>query len=204
MFPSFRAQLAFAEQMQGAAASTLRPLRRNELACVTGSRLGGDVRGTTARFRRARDIAPLARSRRVHGMTVLWEGCLMSHGSAPSQRMLRAGELIRHALSDVFMRGDTGDPELERLKFSVVEVQMSPDLKIATAFVRPLVAGEEKKVLYACTRNQSYIRGLLAPRLDMKFMPQLRFRTDTALEYASKIDDLLRKPEVARDLKEDD
>jgi ribosome-binding factor A len=56
----------------------------------------------------------------------------MSRGSAPSQRMLRAGELIRHALASVFMRGDTGDPELERLKFSVVEVQMSPDLKIAT------------------------------------------------------------------------
>ena len=71
----------------------------------------------------------------------------MSHSSTPSQRMLRAGELIRHALADVFMRGETGDPELERLKFSVVEVQMSPDLKIATAFVRPLVAGEEKTAL---------------------------------------------------------
>jgi ribosome-binding factor A len=124
----------------------------------------------------------------------------MSHGSAPSQRMLRAGELIRHALADVFLRGETGDPELERLKFSVVEVQMSPDLKIATAFVRPLIAGEEKKVLHACTRNQSYIKGVLAPKLDMKFMPQLRFRIDTSLDYASKIDALLHRPEVARDL----
>jgi ribosome-binding factor A len=127
----------------------------------------------------------------------------MSHGSAPSQRMLRAGELIRHALADVFMRGETGDPELEKLKFSVVEVQMSPDLKIATAFVRPLISNEGKRVLHACTRNQRYIKGLLAPKLEMKFMPELRFRLDTALDYASKIDDLLKSPAVARDLRKD-
>ncbi len=98
------------------------------------------------------------------------------------------------------MRGETGDPELEKIKCSVVEVQMSPDLKIATAFVRPLIAGQEKKLLYACTRNQKFMRGLIAPKVEMKYMPQLRFRTDTALDYASKIDALLRKPEVARDL----
>ena len=115
--------------------------------------------------------------------------------------MLRAGELIRHALAEVFMRGETGDPELEKLGVSVVEVQMSPDLKIATAFVRPLILGQEQKLLYACTRNQKYIRGLISPKVDMKFMPQLRFRVDTALSYASKIDELLNSPEVARDLK---
>jgi ribosome-binding factor A len=123
--------------------------------------------------------------------------------TAPSQRMLRAGELIRHALAEVFMRGETGDPELEKLGVSVVEVQMTPDLKIATAFVRPLIQGQEQKLLFACTRNQKYIRGLLTPKLDMKFMPQLRFRVDTALDYASKIDDLLKSPAVARDLKKD-
>jgi ribosome-binding factor A len=127
----------------------------------------------------------------------------MSKAAAPSQRMLRAGELIRHALADVFLRGETGDPELERLKPSVHEVQMSPDLKIATAYVRPLVAGNETKLLHACTRNQKYMKGLIAPRVDMKFMPQLRFRVDTALDYAAKIDDLLRSPEVARDLGKD-
>lgn len=114
--------------------------------------------------------------------------------------MLRAGELIRHALADIFLRGETGDPELEKYQLSVVEVQMSPDLKIATAYVRPLIPGHETKVLHACSRNQRYIRGLLAPRLDMKFMPQLRFRLDTALDYASKIDDLLNSPSVKRDL----
>ncbi len=124
----------------------------------------------------------------------------MSKAAAPSQRMLRAGELIRHALAEIFMRGDTGDPELDRLKPSVHEVQMSPDLKIATAYVRPLVMGNEQKLLHACTRNQRYIKGLLGPKVDMKFMPQLRFRVDTALDYAAKIDDILRSPAVARDL----
>jgi ribosome-binding factor A len=118
--------------------------------------------------------------------------------------MLRAGELIRHALAEVFMRGETGDPELEKIKCSVVEVQMSPDLKIATAYVRPLIIGQEKKLLYACTRNQKFMRGLIAPKVEMKYMPQLRFRTDTALDYASKIDALLKTPVVARDLEKDE
>jgi ribosome-binding factor A len=124
----------------------------------------------------------------------------MSKASAPTQRMLRAGELIRHALSEIFLRGDVGDPELERLKPSVHEVAMSPDLKIATAFVRPLMSGQEEKLLHACTRNQKYIKGLLAPKIDMKFMPQLRFKVDTAMDYAAKIDALLARPEVKRDL----
>ena len=128
----------------------------------------------------------------------------MSHGSTPSQRMLRAGELIRHALAEVFMRGETHDPEFDKVGVSVVEVQMSPDLKMATAYVRPLIMGQEKKLLYACTRNQRYIRGLIAPKLEMKYMPQIRFRVDTALDYAAKIDDLLKSPAVAKDLKKDD
>jgi ribosome-binding factor A len=118
--------------------------------------------------------------------------------------MLRAGELIRHALAAVFARGETGDPDLDKIMASVVEVQMSPDLKIATAYVRPLIAGQEQKLLYACTRNQKYMRGLIAPRVEMKYMPLLRFRTDTALDYATKIDNLLKKPEVARDLDKDE
>ena len=73
-----------------------------------------------------------------------------------------------------------------------------------TAFVRPLIKGQEQKLLYACTRNQRYIRGLIAAKIDMKFMPELRFRSDTALEYADKIDEILNSPEVARDLKKDE
>jgi ribosome-binding factor A len=121
--------------------------------------------------------------------------------SAPSQRQLRAGELIRHGLADILMRGDTGDPELEKLAISVVEVQMSPDLRIATAYVRGLVDGQDQLILAALERNKKYIRGLLAPRIDMKYMPDIRYRIDTSLQYAQKIDDLLANPKVASDLK---
>ncbi len=120
--------------------------------------------------------------------------------AGPSQRQLRAGELIRHALAEIFLRGETGDPELERLDPSVVEVQMSPDLKIATAYVRSLISGKEQAVLEALNRNRKYIRGLVAPKVEMKFMPEIRFRIDTALDYAGKIEELLRSPAVARDL----
>jgi len=102
------------------------------------------------------------------------------------------------------MRGDTGDPDLERLKGSVHEVQVSPDLKIATAYVRSLVSGQDEALLAALNRNKRYIRGLVAPKLDMKFMPDIRYRIDTALDYATRIDELLHSPEVARDLKHDD
>jgi ribosome-binding factor A len=128
----------------------------------------------------------------------------LSKPTAPSQRQLRAGELIRHALAEIFLRGETGDPELERLDPSVVEVQMSPDLKIATAYVRSLVAGKEQAVLEALNRNRKYIRGLVAPKVEMKFMPEIRFHIDTALDYASKIEELLKSPAVARDLKRED
>jgi ribosome-binding factor A len=115
--------------------------------------------------------------------------------------MLRAGELIRHALAEIFLRGETGDPELERLGASVLEVQMSPDLKLATAFVRPLNEGREEALLAALNRNKKYIRGLVAPKIDMKFMPDIRYRIDTAMDYAGKIDAILKSPAVARDLK---
>ena len=114
--------------------------------------------------------------------------------------MLRAGELIRHALAQVIARGDVGDPEIDKLAPTVVEVQISPDLKIATAYVRSLLKGKEKQALDVLNKHRKFIRGLLAPRLDMKYMPEIRFRIDTSLDYASKIDDLLHRPEVARDL----
>jgi ribosome-binding factor A len=128
----------------------------------------------------------------------------MKPAAGPSQRQLRAGELIRHALADILMRGETGDPELERLGVTVHEVQISPDLKIATAYIRTLVANADSKALEALNRNRKYIRGLVAPKLDMKFMPEIRFRVDTSLDYATKIDEILRRPDVARDLKSEE
>ena len=124
----------------------------------------------------------------------------MTSSKAPSQRQLRAGELIRHALADILLRGEVGDPELDRFQIGVHEVAMSPDLKIATIYVRPLVDGKNDVALKLLAQHARYIRGLLAPRLDMKFVPELRFRIDTALDYADKIDQLLKDPAVARDL----
>jgi ribosome-binding factor A len=127
----------------------------------------------------------------------------MNKAAGPSQRMLRAGELIRHALAQVIQRGDIGDPEIDRLVPTIAEVQVSPDLKIATAYVRSLIMGKEQETVDVLNRNRKFIRGLLAPKLDMKFMPEVRFRIDTSLEYANKVDEILRKPEVQRDLKKE-
>jgi len=124
----------------------------------------------------------------------------MTSSKAPSQRQLRAGELIRHALAEIILRGEVGDPELDRFGLGVHEVAMSPDLKIATVYVRPLRDGRNDVALKLLAKHARYIRGLLAPRLDMKFMPEIRFRIDTALDYAEKIDRLLKDPAVARDL----
>ena len=95
-------------------------------------------------------------------------------------------------------------PGVGRLTPTVVEVQISPDLKIATAYVRTFAQGQEQALLEALNRNRRYIRGLVAPKLDMRFTPEIRYRIDTALDYASKIDELLHRPDVARDLKKNE
>ncbi len=121
-------------------------------------------------------------------------------GSAPSQRQLRAGELVRHALAEVFARGETGDPEIERIGVTVLEVGMSPDLRVATAYVRPFLTGESGVLMAALERSRRHIRGLVARRLTMKFMPELRFRLDTTIDYAERVDEVLSDPAVRRDL----
>jgi ribosome-binding factor A len=120
--------------------------------------------------------------------------------NVPTQRQLRVGELIRHELAGVFARGETGDPALERMGVTVLEVAVSPDLRIATAYVRPFAQGTGEELLSAIERNRRYIRGLISPRLRMKFMPELRFRLDNALDYAAHVDELLQAPTVRRDL----
>jgi len=127
----------------------------------------------------------------------------MATKSEPSQRMLRTGELIRHALAEMLTRGEVGDVELDKLAPSIAEVQVSPDLKIATAFVRSLLIGKEQLALEALNRNRKFMRGLLAKKMAMKYVPELRFKIDTSLDYAGKIDEILRKPEVKRDLEKE-
>ena len=120
-----------------------------------------------------------------------------SKGSAgPSQRQLRAGELIRHALADILMRGDTGDPELEKLA-----VRPTPTENTSVPCAMRCPKGVVFMNSASIERNKKYIRGLVAPRIDVKYMPEIRFRIDTSLEYAAKIDELLADPKVVSDLK---
>ncbi len=129
----------------------------------------------------------------------------MAKSRGPSQRQLRVGELVRHELSALFMRGDVMDPVIEKQGVTVLEVTTSPDLKIATAYVRPFQPGGDPKALIeALNRNRKFIRGELAPRLELKFMPEFRFKIDTASDYASRIESLMADPRVARDLDADD
>ncbi|ERI13057.1 ribosome-binding factor A [Ochrobactrum sp. EGD-AQ16] len=118
-----------------------------------------------------------------------------------SQRQLRVGEQVRHALAQVLQRGEIRDDLIARTVISVSEVRMSPDLKIATCFITPLGDADTQAVIKALAANAKFIRGRMAPSLSqMKYMPEFRFRADTSFDNFSKIDALLRSPEVARDL----
>jgi len=127
-----------------------------------------------------------------------------SNTQGASQRQLRVGEQVRHALSDVLQRGEVRDDLLETTVVSVSEVRMSPDLKIATAFVSPLGASDDDAVIKALARNAKFIRGRVSGALrQMKYMPEFRFRLDTSYDNMARIDELLRSPEVARDLNDE-
>jgi len=115
--------------------------------------------------------------------------------------MLRVGEQVRHALSETLQRGDIIDPLIENSVVSVSEVRMSPDLKIATAFVSPLGAGDANAVIEALNKHAKFVRGRVSGALrQMKYMPEFRFRLDTSFDNFARINDLLKSPEVARDL----
>ncbi|MCQ4631275.1 MULTISPECIES: 30S ribosome-binding factor RbfA [Shinella] len=125
--------------------------------------------------------------------------------SAPSQRMLRVGEQVRAAITQVLQRGEVRDPLIETTVISISEVRMSPDLKHATAFVTPLGVKDHDTVIEALNRNAKFIRGRMGSQLrQMKYMPDVRFRDDTSFDNYKKIDEILRSPEVARDLAADD
>jgi ribosome-binding factor A len=125
-------------------------------------------------------------------------------GNMPSQRALRAGELVRHALAEILARGDVHDPALEGNLVTVPEVRMSPDLRLATIYVMPLGGKDTKGVLGALDRNKKFLRGEIAHRVNLKFAPDIRFMLDERFEEAERIDRLLRTPQVARDLEEGD
>ena len=122
---------------------------------------------------------------------------------APSQRQLKVGELVRHALAEIFSRGEVLDAVIERHSLTVPEVRMSPDLKVATCYVMPLGGGEAGAVVKHLEQHKRFLRGEVAKRVSLRYMPELRFREDTSFEASSRIDALLASPEVARDVARD-
>lgn len=127
-----------------------------------------------------------------------------AHAAGPSQRQLRAGELVRHALVEILAREDLRDPALVGVSVTIGEVRASPDLKHMTAFVAALGAHDSEKVAAALNRCAGFLRGRLGRQIDMKFTPDLHFLPDLSYDEAQHIDALLRSPRVARDLEAGD
>ena len=120
-----------------------------------------------------------------------------------SQRQLRVGELIRHAMAEMLSRGEVHDPVIEKHMITVPEVRMSPDLKLATIYVMPLGGKDVTEVITALNDNKRFLRGEIAHRVNLKFAPDIRFRADERFDEAERIEKLLRTPQVQRDIEKD-
>jgi ribosome-binding factor A len=147
-----------------------------------GSSRGGSSRGGSSKGSRSRASASKA---------------------GPSQRQLRVAEEIRHVLSGIFGRGEFRDPDLASAQITVTEVRIGPDLKRATAFISRLGRSDVEVLIPALVRATPYLRGQLAKALQLRVAPDLTFTPDLALDYAMKIDALMHRPEIARDLQKD-
>ena len=125
--------------------------------------------------------------------------------SAPggSQRQLRVGEQVRHAIAEILAQGGVHDADLEGHIITVPEVRMSPDLKLATIYVMPLGGRDTELVITALDRNKKFLRGEVARRVNLNFAPDLRFRVDERFDEAERIEKLLRTPAVQKDLEQD-
>ena len=119
-----------------------------------------------------------------------------------SVRLLKVGERVRHVLSELLMRGEVHDDTLSAHHISVTEVRMSPDLRQARVYVKPLLGGDEEEVLTALRRNTAYLQREVAQHLGLKFAPKLKFLADESFDEAERIEKLLNDPKVARDLGE--
>jgi ribosome-binding factor A len=130
----------------------------------------------------------------------------MKHAETPenrSVRLLKVGEQVRHVLSEILQRGDVHDDVLAKHMVSITEVRMSPDLRHATVFVKPLLGKDEEAVLKALRTNTAYLQREVAQRVKMKYAAKLKFLADESFDEGSHIDQLLRDPKVARDLADD-
>ena len=122
-----------------------------------------------------------------------------SHG--PSQRQLRVGEMLRHALAEILMRGEIRDGDLEGVSVTVTQVKPSPDMRHATVFVEPLGGKNATAIVAALNRHKAFLRGEMGHVITLKFTPELRFVEDTSFAEAEKIETLLKSERVQRDLK---
>jgi ribosome-binding factor A len=120
----------------------------------------------------------------------------------PTQRQLKVGELIRHALAEIFTRGEIVDDVLAKYSLTVPEVRMTPDLKLATVYVMPLGGEGAEEAVKHLAKHVRYLRGELAHRISLRYMPEIRFKVDTSFESSRRIDELLASEKVARDLKD--
>ena len=120
--------------------------------------------------------------------------------TGPSQRQLRVGEALRHALAEVLTRNDIRDPELEGVSVTITQVKPSPDMRYATVYCEPLGGENAQVVIAALNRHKGFLRGEMGHRLTMKFTPELRFVEDESFAEAQKIETILNSPQVQRDL----
>jgi ribosome-binding factor A len=124
-----------------------------------------------------------------------------AHGG--SQRQLRVGELVRHAVAELLTRGDVHDPVIEGRLITVPEVRMTADLRLATIYIMPLAGRDSERVIAAFERNKKFLRAEIAHRINLKFAPDIRFRVDDRFAEAERIDKLLHSPAVKRDLEDE-
>jgi ribosome-binding factor A len=122
------------------------------------------------------------------------------NSNGPSQRQLRVGEMLRHALSDILRENEIRDSELEGVSVTITQVKPSPDMRYATVYCEPLGGQNAKEIVAALNRHKGFLRGEMGHRITMKFTPELRFVEDESFAEAEKIETILKSPEVQRDL----
>lgn len=121
-----------------------------------------------------------------------------------SVRVLRVGEQVRHVLSELLARGEVHDDVVSASHISVTEVRMTPDLRHATAYVKPLLGAADDDIVHALRQNTAFLQREVAQRLGLKFAPKLKFRKDESFAEADRIEALLRDPKVLRDLEDEE
>lgn len=127
-----------------------------------------------------------------------------SSSQGASQRQLRVGEMLRHALAQILLRGEIRDADLEGVSITVTQVKPSGDMRHATVFVEPLGGKNAKAIVDALNRHKAFLRGEMGRTIELKFTPELRFVEDESFAEAQKIETLLKSARVQRDLKTDD